>query len=92
MKINSLELPQQLDNAAQPATSSGFADTLAGAIQKVDALQTQGDLEAEKTARGEGNLHELSIALEKADTAMRVAVKARNKIVDAYSEVMRMSV
>jgi flagellar hook-basal body complex protein FliE len=34
----------------------------------------------------------LSIALEKADIAMRVATKVRNKVVDAYHEIMRMSV
>ncbi len=43
-------------------------------------------------ALGGGNLHETAIALEKADIAMRVATKVRNKLVEAYQEVMRMSV
>ena len=32
------------------------------------------------------------VGLEKADVAMKVAMKVRNKILDAYNEVMRMSV
>ena len=43
-------------------------------------------------AGGEGNLHETMLALEKADVSMRVAMKVRNKILDAYNEVMRMPV
>ncbi len=72
--------------------SSGFGGVLTEAVAKVDALQNAADVEAQKMAHGEGNLHELSLSLEKADIAMRVAVKVRNKLVDAYNEVMRMSV
>jgi flagellar hook-basal body complex protein FliE len=32
------------------------------------------------------------LALEKADVAMKVAMKVRNKFLDAYNEVMRMPV
>ena len=55
-------------------------------------MQQQADQQATAVANGDGNLHELSLSLEKADIAMRTAVKARNKLVDAYNEVMRMSV
>jgi flagellar hook-basal body complex protein FliE len=43
-------------------------------------------------AKGAGNLHEMALALEKADVAMRLAVRVRNKVVDAYNEIMRMGV
>ena len=90
MKINGLEGSATIQPAA--GKTEGFGNVLTEALKKVDGLQTAADQEATKTARGEGNLHELSIALEKADVAMRVAVKVRNKLVDAYNEVMRMSV
>ena len=77
---------------SEKADGKGFGDALTQAVSKVDAMQTEADQEATKVARGEGNLHELSLSLEKADVAMRVAVKVRNKLVDAYNEVMRMSV
>jgi len=71
---------------------SSFAETLGGALQKVDNLQIEADGQAEKVAMGGGNLHEMSLALEKADVSMRLAMKVRNKLVEAYQEIMRMSV
>ena len=79
-----------------PATHSpgqaDFGATLRQAIDGVEQLQVGADEHSRKQALGAGNLHETSIALEKADIAMRVLVKARNKAVDAYHEIMRMSV
>jgi flagellar hook-basal body complex protein FliE len=71
---------------------SSFAETLGGALQKVDDMQMEADGQAEKVALGGGNLHEMSLALEKADVSMRLAMKVRNKLVEAYQEIMRMSV
>jgi flagellar hook-basal body complex protein FliE len=81
-----------LDRAERPAGGASFADALGKAIASADALQVAGDGEVQKLAYGGGNLHETSLALEKADTAMRVLMKVRNKVVDAYQEIMRMSV
>jgi len=72
--------------------AGGFGDALGQAIQGVDKLQVQADQAAEKNALGAGNLHEMALALEKADVAMRLATKVRNKLVDAYQEVMRMTI
>jgi flagellar hook-basal body complex protein FliE len=70
----------------------GFVETLGNALQKVDDMQLDADAQAEKVALGGGNLHEMSMALEKADVSMRLAMKVRSKLVDAYQEIMRMSV
>ncbi len=78
--------------AERPASGDAFAQALGKAIASTDAYQTAGDGEVERLALGAGNLHETSLALEKADTAMRVLMKVRNKVVDAYQEIMRMSV
>lgn len=74
------------------APGGGFAETLGSAIQKVDAMQMDADAQVEKVALGGGNLHEMSLALEKADVSMRLAMKVRNKLIDAYQEIMRMNV
>jgi flagellar hook-basal body complex protein FliE len=85
--------PLPLEPGAAPrAGGASFADALGAALGKADALQLQADGEASRSALGSGNLHETALALEKADVAMRVLTKVRNKIVDAYQEVMRMSV
>lgn len=87
-------LPLSIDRpeAPAPAGGSSFADVLGGAIGKVDALQTKADAESEKLALGGGNLHETALALEKADVALKVLTRVRNKVVEAYQEVMRMNV
>ena len=78
---------------ARPGEGPGsFTEALGGALGKVDQIQLEADAQAEKVAMGGGNLHEMSLALEKADVSMRLAMKVRNKLVEAYQEIMRMSV
>jgi flagellar hook-basal body complex protein FliE len=72
--------------------TAGFNNQLTSAIQSLDNLQVEADNQAEAIAAGGGNLHEVALAFEKADVAMRLATKVRNKIVDAYNEIMKMSV
>lgn len=94
--LNTVELPStsgpRAAEPAAPAQAAEFTDALSNAIEKVDALQGEADTEAQKLANGDGNLHETMIALEKADVAMRVAMKVRSKLVEAYNDVMRMTV
>ncbi len=85
-------LPAPGPTAASRPGAGSFAQALGEAIGKAEALQQGADAEATKAALGAGNLHETALALEKADVAMRMLVKVRNKIVDAYQEVMRMTV
>jgi flagellar hook-basal body complex protein FliE len=88
--IDGLE-PREI-KPAEPQGQVSFAETLTQALGSVDKLQVQADEQAAKVALGGGNLHEMSLALEKADISMRLAVKVRNKLVDAYNEIMRMGV
>ncbi len=79
--------------AAGPSTGPGsFVDALGKAVGDVERLQAEADGRARQVALGGGNLHETALALEKADIALRVATKVRNKLVEAYQEVMRMQV
>ena len=84
--------PRRSPGAEPAGAADSFGDALGKALAGVESLQRDADHSAEQVALGGGNLHETALALEKADTAMRVAVKVRNKIVDAYQEIMRMSV
>jgi flagellar hook-basal body complex protein FliE len=72
---------------------AGFVERLAGAVEALEAAQQEADAKAAPLAAGgAGNLHELMIALEKADVAMKLAVRVRNKVVEAYQELSRMGV
>lgn len=93
--IRSLTIATPPAEAVQPAgKASGvsFADELGKAIQGTESLQQVADSESQKLALGQGNLHEAALALEKADISLRVLTKVRNKLVEAYQDVMRMGV
>src|SRR3954462_577610 len=84
--------PGAVEKGGHSVGPGSFAETLGDALQKVDTMQVEADQQAEKVALGGGNLHEMSLALEKADVSMRLAMKVRNKLIDAYQEIMRMNV
>lgn len=70
-----------------------FADTLKSAIDNVNQLQKASDKAAQDLAVGKtDNVADVMIAAEKADIALRVMVQVRNKIIDAYQEIMKMQV
>jgi len=74
-------------------TKSDFVSTLKNAIGSVDQLQKVSDVKMQQLATGQNtNLHETMIAAEKADIALRLMVQVRNKIIEAYQEIMRMQV
>lgn len=78
--------------APERTAGASFADALGQALASADAVQGGADEQISRLATGSGNLHETALALEKADVAMRILTKVRNKLVDAYQDVMRMSV
>ena len=86
----------QVPEPIKPSTSpkdSGFAATLKEAIGNVNELQKTSDVEMQKLATGRSdNIHDVMIAAEKADIALKLMVQMRNKIIEAYQEIMKMPV
>ena len=82
-----LELPE----AKQANQKSGFKEYLKSCIEGVDNLQKEADRAAHELATGKvENVHQAMIAMEKADTSFRLMVEARNRIVQAYQEIIKM--
>jgi flagellar hook-basal body complex protein FliE len=77
---------------AAPAASAADAGPLSRFVNEVDAAQKTADVQVERLAAGKGNVHETAIALEKADIQMRLMMRSRDKVVQAYQEIMRMTV
>lgn len=62
-------------------------------LDSVNTLQFQAEgLKTELATGGDVELHEVMIAAEKASLGVELTMQIRNKLVDAYQEVMRMSV
>ncbi len=72
---------------------TGFGDVLKDAISTVNELQKQSDQEIQKLMTGESqDLHTTVIAMQKADLSFQMMMQVRNKIVQAYQEIMRMPI
>ncbi|KNY28385.1 flagellar hook-basal body complex protein FliE [Pseudobacteroides cellulosolvens] len=70
-----------------------FAEIFNNAINSVNDLQIQSKELTENLAVGRtDNIHEVLIAGEKAEVALQLTMQIRNKILDAYSEIMRMQI
>lgn len=70
-----------------------FADTLAQSLDKVNSLQKEADVAIQDFVKGDTrNIHETMMAVGKADLAFRLTMQVRNKMVEAYQEVMRLQV
>jgi len=78
---------------ASDKDGTSFADTLAQSLDKVNTLQKEADVAIQDFITGDKrNIHETMIAVGKADLAFRLTMQVRNKMVEAYQEVMRMQV
>lgn len=90
-----LQLAQGLGQGAPSlgASPASFQDFLADAVKKTEGLEQTSDKEQEQLLVGNvDNIHDVMIAMEKADIALQLTMAVRNKVIDAYTEVMRMSI
>jgi flagellar hook-basal body complex protein FliE len=71
-----------------------FAQILQNSIAQVNQTQQQAEGMAANFAAGDGNgnLHEVMIALQKANVSFQEMVQVRNKLVTAYHDVMNIQV
>ncbi|MBO8159345.1 flagellar hook-basal body complex protein FliE [Thermosyntropha sp.] len=73
------------------SNETSFIDLLNQALNEVDRLQKNASQSAMRLITGEEEyLHNVMIAYEKASLALQLTVEVRNKIIEAYHELMRM--
>jgi len=90
LPISSITLPQAIRPAGQ-AAGGGFQDVLAGAIQRVESIGQNASSTVERFLAGEGEeLHTTILATQQAELSFDLFLQARNKVVSAYQEIMRM--
>ncbi len=87
------ELARSSSARGAQATLEDFKEMLDNAIDTVNDLQSNADQLTQKLATGElKDLHQVMIAVEEVNIALQLTMQIRNKIVEAYQEVMRMQV
>ncbi|MCL7746463.1 flagellar hook-basal body complex protein FliE [Halalkalibacter alkaliphilus] len=72
---------------------ASFKNALSQAVKDVNELQNESAKKTELLAKGEiDNLHDVMITGQKASISLQATVEVRNKVVEAYQEIMRMQV
>jgi flagellar hook-basal body complex protein FliE len=86
-------LPLSGSSPVKPAAGADFGSALKQAVGALDQLSTKADSSSLALAKGDPiDIHEVMLNNEQASLGFSMALQVRNKLTDAYQEVMRMSV
>ncbi|MBP7176336.1 MAG: flagellar hook-basal body complex protein FliE [Thermoclostridium sp.] len=78
---------------ADQTSETSFRDILTQALQNVNKLEKESEaITSDFIAGKTDSIHSVLIAAEKASLAMDLVLEVRNKVLDAYTEIMRMQV
>lgn len=87
-----VDSPDQLSQASAPPADS-FATMLGRMVQDVNAQQISANNAVNGLQSGQGvPLHQAVIAMEEANVSFQLMIEVRNKLLESYQEVMRMSI
>jgi flagellar hook-basal body complex protein FliE len=67
-----------------------FGSALKSAIQGVDQYQQDANASIQQFLKGNGELHNVALATQRAEMALDLGLQVRNKVVSAYQEIMKM--
>lgn len=83
-------------DAAQEGASgtdaSGFGSTLQRALDGVVQAGHEADAQAAQGISGEGNITEVVMAVSRAQLALQSTVAVRDRVVQAYQDIMKISI
>ena len=89
--INFTLPPATVRAPAETAKPGDFQNLLETAIQDVERFGNNASQQVEKFLSGENEeLHSAAMAVQKAGIAFDLGLQVRNKVVQAYQEIMRM--
>lgn len=92
--VSQLTQPEGVKNVGQVGTAfNDFGQVLNNAISTLSQKENTSNQAIASLAAGEDiELHQVMMAMKEAEISFQLALEVRNKIVDAYQEVMRMNV
>jgi flagellar hook-basal body complex protein FliE len=89
--ITPLTLPQITPAGTSAGQPGEFQKVLTGAINQVESLNNNASDAVQKFLSGDNEeLHTTILATQKAELAFQLGLQVRNKVVDAYQEIMKM--
>ncbi len=92
-EIGDSRLQTEIRRHSPAKGQKSFADTLKDAVQTSIRCSNESDVKMQEIATGKNhNMPEVMITAEKADISLKLMVQVRNKIIEAYQEIMKMQV
>lgn len=90
-KLSLLSGTEALSTTQAPAAGvDGFAQKLKAAMQDVNKMQVKGEEALSDLATGHvKDLHQAALAINKAETSMKLMLEVRSKALNAYKEITR---
>lgn len=79
-------------DAAASSQTGSFGSSLQNLISGVDGSAADANDAVGKMIDGTGDVHDAMIAIQRADLMLQLTVQVRNKLVQAYQDVMRMPI
>jgi flagellar hook-basal body complex protein FliE len=70
----------------------GFVDSLGRLVLNAERAGNDANTAVTGMLNGSADVHEAMIALQQAEVALQFTVQVRNKLVQAYQEIMRMPI
>lgn len=90
-QVKTPDAPQA--TAQTSASGSSFTDTLKGALENVNATQQKSSAITEAYEKGEVvDVAKVMLARQEAGVAFEATLQVRNKLLNAYQDIMRMGV
>ncbi|HTR67831.1 MAG TPA: flagellar hook-basal body complex protein FliE [Terriglobales bacterium] len=88
---SSLSSPLSSPSSSPAGEQGDFGSTLSDAIDKVEMVHTSAQQQMQGLLQGDRqDIHNVMIAVEKADVAFQLMMQVRNKIVNAYEEISKL--
>lgn len=82
---------QDLKNL-QGSKKESFEQALKDAIKEASQVEQEAQKAIESFSKGELSIHQVVLAMEKADMTLQTLIQVRNKVLTAYDEIWRMQV
>jgi flagellar hook-basal body complex protein FliE len=84
---------QQYEKTAGREEASGFKETLRGIADQLGSVQEHNKLTTESVVLGNPvDSHDVMIAAQEASLAFDLILEVRNKLIEAYQEIIRMQI
>lgn len=93
VNVQPIQLPELARTDTQNSTPGAFQSLLDGMIGRVERSQADSQQAIENfVTGGTEELHSVALATQRAELEFDMFLQVRNKVVQAYQEIMRMQV